>query len=393
MPSKKSQSRTPLKEDEFMNAQTWLGKTHNKLGNKALKLGSKLSMTDGKHYSMDTLAGGLVGAAVGGTIAGTVAGPVMGPVAAVAGAAAGGHLATMMTGRHGDSIVDSVDELGAFYGQLDMRVRHNAQIRAGQSLLMFWLSIAMATFGVYLYQLLKRAKVLTYFKSHTVFDLNEWLGFVSQKTFTMRNEPGDKLLLHGTGILFDELQSGLQRCRFVEGAQRDKASCENKRITSPVANMPLACVYLPTDDGAGGGTCSPPTHWYTFYGDALMVNLDKTANSVFGMQVTPAGDDVSSAADAKFDWKQAFKNPILAGLYFVLLSLIVYLSSYATGRYYGGLVKGRCNDDKGCQKRMMRLSAQLQDTSQGTNKTAWNPLAAGTMGWVIAQSLLGMSFL
>jgi hypothetical protein len=121
--------------------------------------------------------------------------------------------------------------------------------------------------------------------------------------------------------------------------------------------------------------------------------MDNTTNSLFSLKVTPKEDIDTSKAASSVDIGTLYNSAPLALFYFILLSMCVYLTSYASGRYYGGLVKGRCKDEKECEKRMMRMSAHLQDKSGDSKGKMWNPLAVGTMGWVVAQALLGVSFL
>jgi hypothetical protein len=163
----------------------------------------------------------------------------------------------------------------------------------------------------------------------------------------------------------------------------------DESATNP--NKETVFSFLRFTKPADGMVCRPPESWYSFYGGAMMGRLTKASGNLYDLRLVPFAK--ANPGANRFNIKDLFVDTSQAIFYFVTLSLVIYLTAYATGRYYGGLVRGRCGNDKQCAARMMRVSAHVQDSNRGSSKTMWNPLSSGTLGWVIAQSLLGMSFL
>jgi hypothetical protein len=373
-------------DSEFPTAKSWYGKKHQKYAKKVLDTGARLSMTNTTHIEKDTVAGAIVGAAVGGAIAGV-------PIAVlggVLGAASTNLMSRKLSGdgKKGENIDGVVDELGAFYGILDVRIRQNARTRAAYAVAMFWLASFIGTVGVGLYRIIPLRSTPHDGKP---IRLLEWVNTLIQRS-------GGRA--YGTDILIDEIKIGLQTCSATTAGETD---CVNRKISDPLAGpstqingMPkidqtIKCHWGPIDGGSAS-VCRPPAQWYSFYGTTMMGTISNVSRDLLGVEIVVHKNDAQKPG-ASIDLEILTGNIIMSLAYFVLLSVVIYCAAYMTGRYYGGLVRGRCGNNKQCAERMMRLSSHLQDTGRTSLSNTWNPLAAGTMGWVVAQSLLGVSFL
>jgi hypothetical protein len=376
--SKKKGSMKESLDGELMPAKTFVGKAHNSMARSLVAPISRV--VEKSHVSSDALAGTLAGAAVGGTIGG--------PAVAILGAVAGNRLADEFAS--GNDAVTIIDEMGAFYGMLDIRVRKNAQVRAAQALFMFWLAVFLGTFGMGLFNaILDRTGSHSIGSQGGIYRLVDWVKLLHERS-------GGRAA--GTDILLGEMDVDLVAC----SSMSDKSGCIAKMIDDPSLSGSLGmvtpknkinCAWIDVASGeVSSMACRPPRPWYNFYGNAMMGNVSSMSKTLFGVTIR-AGSNDAKKRSMVFNIANLFEDAYEAAFYFVVLSAAVYLAAYTTGRYYGGLVRGRCGNNEECQDRMMRLSAHLQDPGQNNSANLWNPLAAGTMGWVIAQSMLGLSFL
>jgi hypothetical protein len=350
--------------------QTLAGKMHHQVAGGILNA-SHGNLTYPQY--MDQVTGGVVGAAAAGSIGG--------PIAAAVGGVIGGAVAHATT-TSGKDVLSIVDEMGAFYGMLDVRVRTNAHIRAAQSLAMFWAAALIATAGMAFY-----TKVRGYLgeteNDGRFYRVVEWLRILQENS-------GSRLV--GKNILFGAVEADLAYCQTAQTQETCNQSMRDP--FNPLLQSKCAWTDLSNEPGgtAGGKACRPPSTWYDYYGKAFMGKLNKVSDNLLSLTIK-AGKTDETQAVSTFDIRALFEDTASSAAYFVILSMIVYLAAYTTGRYYGGMIRGRCENDPHCEKRMIRLSSHIQDRGRLNTTTLWNPLASGTMGWLIAQSLLGVSFL
>jgi hypothetical protein len=455
MAGKKSKDPTVGKTAIHADAKTKPGRAVKRVLNDAV--GAAVPLPPDQMAS--AAAGGLLAAAAS-TAVGAV--PVVNVGALVAGAAAGALVApdTNKDGVEADRFGKSIDEIGAFYGMLQLKLRSHAPVRAAYSAASVWFTLVIA-------------EILTYFAS-----------------YVRKQIAGDDSVLHGPMTIVDAMdeRAGLSRSlkrMYTRSLNRTEAEqnackpldrteevidgqtvpevkvrppCSQRFIERGSINLGLgrgnvanrkpsdpqqptqswACrmqdtdreVQLPSSGdpsvedqvtinsfiesrikkGENNGAqimveqiCAPPENWWEEVQDDYRLLIEKRPKlfkSVKDQVVQtwdgekPFGKGIWSVAGGLVD---LFGSVFLAFLFVMSVSILYGVMSYYNVVWNMAKIKGRCEDDPdgNCADDLLTLQMAVDDKggNSGGMQSLWDPVAQGTMGWLVADVLLSSLFL
>jgi hypothetical protein len=150
--------------------------------------------------------------------------------------------------------------------------------------------------------------------------------------------------------------------------------------------------------------CAPPQNWWEEVQDDYGVLIteerpklwksvkDQFVETVDGTQTYGGGLMSVSKALVKL-----FGNSLVAGGFVLCVSILYGVMSYYTVVWNMAKIKGRCEDDEGgeCENDLLTLQMAVDDKggNSGGMQSLWDPVAQGTMGWLVADVLLSSLFL
>jgi hypothetical protein len=373
------------------------------------------------------------------------------------GAAAGATLAPKGTdGKESDVFGKSIDEIGAFYGMLQLKLRSHAPVRAAYSAATVWFTLVIA-------------EILSYAASAVRDQFGGAKGVVGGP-ITILDKLNERAgLSRSLKQLYtralNRTQAEQNQCNATikmpgeEKAKTNAAKCEDRVITRGKINLGLAGSagkaktdeVLPTwhcslqDSGkeilvdandsnasvvftesamsqgksvrtetAGSGVdkqtimyeqvCAPPSNWWEELQDdyAVVLTNERTlSKSVKDQFVETFWDGTQEYGGGLMSVSKAlvklFGNSLLAGGFVLCVSILYGVMSYYTVVWNMAKIKGRCEDDEGgeCENDLLTLQMAVDDKggNSGGMQSLWDPVAQGTMGWLVADVLLSSLFL
>jgi hypothetical protein len=379
----------------------------------------------------DTLAaaaaGGLTagGLTAGGLTAAGVAAAASAPFtggAVVAGAGLAAMYANGQKDANGDPIDvfgDSMDELGAFYGMLQLKLRSHAPLRAAYSAIMVWVTLLVA-------ELLSQI----YVASRTAIGGDEKDNTISKPLTVIEHMYRRAGLSNSLRNIADRSTSRyaaeLNECSDEAAGGQPKPPCEQRVITRGMTNLGIRGFFNENDDkewtmrkwrcrtkvatltDANGvntlsSVCSPPTLWWESMQQDLGVQIGRVTSvgTDFRELLTKLKDGDITAKNTALSvygtMVKLFGGSLQAIVFVSVISVLYGLMSYYTVVWNMSKIRGRCDGDgPECEKDLLTLQMAVNDTSSantGGIQSVWDPVAQGTMGWIVADVLLSSVFL
>jgi hypothetical protein len=150
-------------------------------------------------------------------------------------------------------------------------------------------------------------------------------------------------------------------------------------------------------------TCAPPQSWWEELQDdyAVVLTNERTISKSVIDQIVETWDGTQTYGGGLMSVSKAlvklFGNSLLAGGFVLCVSILYGVMSYYTVVWNMAKIKGRCEDDEGgeCENDLLTLQMAVDDKggNSGGMQSLWDPVAQGTMGWLVADVLLSSLFL
>jgi hypothetical protein len=353
-------------------------------------------------------AGGLAGAAIVGSIGAAALSGGASSVAKATGAAVGaiaGALVSRNMPGDGDVWGDSVDEVGAFYGMLQIQLRAHAPLRAAYSAAMVWVTLIFTEVIVSGTKWVRRKMSGNSGKTPTALKLIDRMTDRAGLSFSLRG-------LYARAL--ERYDKEFKMCGEDIGN-----ACRDRVITRGTVDLGLGgaaesgkyqtkwkCSLRPdtNPDKAkrqNGNICMPPENWFESLQNDMGVGLeDIRSRSLWDSITQPIRTDgvpSSQVLTITTGLVKTFGTIEMAVVFVGIVSALFGAMSYYNVVWNMAKIKGRCHGKgEGCKKDMMTLQMAVDDVNvpgAGGMKSLWDPVAKGTMGWLVADILLSSLFL
>lgn len=353
-------------------------------------------------------AGGVAGAVLANAAAiATGGGSVALTTAGVAVGAAAGAIAGKMYGgdnndhTDGSSVGLVADEIGAFYGMLEVKMQTQAPLRAAYSAAMVWFSLILVEFVAsgsrWLKDKLSSEKDHLFTRGYTLASFIHKKAGMSVSLRTMYQRSMERYEREKKQCLVGAVECGSRT--IIRGGAIDLGM----GVVEPDGKYQTkwACQSVKGDKGVT--TCEPPQGWY----DQLQMDYgilleNKVRNpDLWSNIVSPKTDPTSGGKlwVVSSSFITLFGSIGSALLFVSVLSILFGTMSYYTAVWNLAKIKGRCKGTNGsaeCQRDLIELGMAVDDTNSPNAQSMnglWDPVSKGTMGWLVADILLSTLFL